>query len=497
MDKIIDNKVLLRELAADAADLVRHRVDMVPPLTPEQLKALAETLLETQPQYHEYRDWALVFINNALWADVVAAVPNRRKLLLIPQCLKNDELCRAEIDEFGLLCEGCGACEISGILDFADAHGMMSMVAEGSTMVAGLIEGGEVDAMIGVSCFSALEKAFRQMVDHGVPGLALPLNGAGCKNTSIDTAFLKQIVSEKNDAEISLIHSGPILHEVKGWFASEKLERIMGPLRSKTDEIARIGLDSDGKRYRPFLFVAAARCLGVSDQNALEKLAVAVECFHKASLIHDDIEDGDEIRNDKPALQAGFGMPVALNAGDFLLGEGYRMISELETSAEIKAELLAAAVAGHLELARGQGEELLQRRHDRPISLAALKEIFRQKTSPAFNVAFQFAAIIAGGGTLEKSILAEFSDHLGIGYQIVDDLRDTAAENLLPVENVSIIPAIMREENVDFAGARDKALMILGEHKGLALASLEKLKNINLKRLLFQVAHKILKYDDN
>ena len=96
-----------------------------------------------------------------------------------------------------------------------------------------------------------------------------------------------------------------------------------------TDAIAREWLARAGKRWRPYL----ATCCGLwvaleSDGRRrrraagrrASKLAVAVECFHKASLIHDDIEDGDLARYGEPTLHAEHGVPVALNVGDLLLG---------------------------------------------------------------------------------------------------------------------------------------------------------------------------------
>ena len=82
----------------------------------------------------------------------------------------------------------------------------------------------------------------------------------------------------------------------------------------------------------------------------LKKLAVAVECFHKASLIHDDIEDNDAERYGEPAMHTEHGMPVALNVGDFLLGEGYRLIGELDIDPAIRVRMLRTAADGHLTL---------------------------------------------------------------------------------------------------------------------------------------------------
>ena len=86
----------------------------------------------------------------------------------------------------------------------------------------------------------------------------------------------------------------------------------------------------------------------------LKKIAVAVECFTKASLIHDDIEDEDAERYGEQTLHEEHGLAVALNVGDLLIGEGYRLIGETTVSAEQKAAMLKVAADGQRHLCRGQ-----------------------------------------------------------------------------------------------------------------------------------------------
>src|SRR4029079_12742848 len=117
--------------------------------------------------------------------------------------------------------------------------------------------------------------------------------------------------------------------DVPAWFAPESLAEVMGQGSDETSARARVWLMKAGERCRPYLAACAYMALQ-SDKHdepppapaALKKLAVAGECFHKESLIQHDIEDQDEKRYGEPTLHAEVGMPVALNAGDFLLGEG-------------------------------------------------------------------------------------------------------------------------------------------------------------------------------
>jgi len=120
-------------------------------------------------------------------------------------------------------------------------------------------------------------------------------------------------------------------HEVETWFTPAALEQFMGVPDGDTEQIAREWLTRAGKRWRPFLAVSAFQALraepGASLPDAIRKLAISVECFHKASLIHDDIEDGDETRYGAKTMHAQYGVPVALNVGDYLIGDRISAVS--------------------------------------------------------------------------------------------------------------------------------------------------------------------------
>src|SRR6185436_2079766 len=100
-------------------------------------------------------------------------------------------------------------------------------------------------------------------------------------------------------------------------FTPLNLDAIVGPAKGATEKIAREWLCRAGKRWRPFLTVSAYQALRVTPgaplPEDLRKVAVAVECFHKASLIHDDIEDDDAERYGKKTLHEEHGVAVALN----------------------------------------------------------------------------------------------------------------------------------------------------------------------------------------
>src|SRR5439155_15239826 len=188
--------------------------------------------------------------------------------------------------------------------------------------------------------------------------------------------------------------------EVDFWFSPAALDLIMGNAEGETERIARQWLGRAGKRWRPFLTVAAFQALRGETSAPLpenvRKIAVAVESFHKASLIHDDIEDNDAERYGEKTLHEEHGIAVALNVGDLLIGEGYRLIGECGASGEQIAAMLLVASQGQRQLCRGQGAELVWARKPEPLTPMQVLDIFRHKTAPAFEVALRLGALYAG-----------------------------------------------------------------------------------------------------
>jgi geranylgeranyl pyrophosphate synthase len=256
----------------------------------------------------------------------------------------------------------------------------------------------------------------------------------------------------------------------------------------------------------------------------LKKIAAAIECFHKASLIHDDIEDNDIERYGEKTLHEEHGIAVALNVGDLLIGEGYRLIGASDVSAGQRVAMLQAAATGQRQLCRGQGAELVWQQNPAPLKSTEVLDIFRKKTAPAFEVALRLGAIYAGEEAHEEvsEILAAYSENLGIAYQIRDDLSDLGADgetNDLAGLRPSLLLAVAHERAKDDAKktlatvwrrqlptgktfadieamytdlkATDRADTLLATYKEEAIRSLRELENANLKGLLRRVIGKI------
>lgn len=417
-----------RQRLREAARLYVQACRLVPPLGMDELRQHAATLMAREGLPAELADFMMVLVSNAVWRDTVAAIPFERRMLLLPQCLRNRAVCRAEMDELGVLCMECGACPIGGLQAEAERLGYVVLVAEGATVVAKLLEGGKIDAVIGVSCLSALERSFPHMASGAVPGIAIPLVRDGCTGTTVDEEWIREAIALRVAADWCGWQDPDALREtVREWFTPSALDALMGPAASATERIARGWLLKGGKRWRPLLTACAYQAL-LGRVGALPagvaQLGLAVECFHKASLVHDDIEDSDNERYGEATLHRAHGVPVAINVGDFLLGEGYRLIAACGLPAEAVGRLFTVAAEGHRLLSLGQGAELVWVRQPGMATVGEVLEIFRQKTAPAFDVALRLGAIAGGADPAMCEILRAFSEALGVGYQIRDDLDD-------------------------------------------------------------------------
>jgi len=400
----------------------------VGPLSVAELREHAGAVLNRARLSCKYLDYTAVLVNNEVWRRKVAGIPFEKRLLLLPKCLRDAKQCPAEFDEVGLLCEHCGRCLIDGFKSRAEELGYAVLIAEGSPVVMSLIESGRIETVIGVSCLSVLERVFPYMEAGAVPGLAIPLLQDGCANTSVDVDRVWDAIYLTGDDGHCRLDLEGLRQKVNGWFTEESLRELLAGDGSQAAELALAWMARVGKRWRPFLVACVHEALaGGKDGErpaGLRKAAVAVECFHKASLIHDDIEDGDDLRYGQKTLHAEYGIPIALNVGDLLLGEGYRLLVELDAADGCKTKMLAAAVQGHRSLCLGQGSELCWVHQPRPLGVDAVIEIFRKKTSPAFEVALKLGALLAGGDEGLNEVFEQYSRSLGVAYQIRDDIDD-------------------------------------------------------------------------
>jgi geranylgeranyl pyrophosphate synthase len=208
------------------------------------------------------------------------------------------------------------------------------------------------------------------------------------------------------------------------------------PLR-KHESIAYDFLSRGGKRSRPFITLAAYDALkgapgtlaegGCELPDTVKHAAIAIETFHKASLVHDDIEDDDAFRYGQETLHRVHGVGTAINIGDYLIGLGYRPVARdrKELGAEVAADILDKFAEAHTKLSEGQGAELLWRDAESKAltTLDALK-IYALKTSPAFEAALFTGLRLAGPVEKYEKTIADYCRNIGVAFQILNDIKD-------------------------------------------------------------------------
>jgi geranylgeranyl pyrophosphate synthase len=503
------------------------RVAPVAPMPLDELEVHARAILKETGGSELYLHYTAVLLSNEMWSETLASIPYERRLLLMPKCLRVEDKCPAPFDEFGLLCKQCGLCTIEDFQNEAERLGYAVLVAEGSAVVMSLIQTGKIEAIVGISCLPVLERTFPYIEAAAIPSVAVPLLQDDCIDTTVDIDWVWDIIHLTSEDKTRRLDLNDLQSDVRSWFSSDELEKVMGAADGIAEEIARDWLSDEGKRWRPYLSVAAFQALRKDPDQPLpfdlRKIAVAVECFHKASLIHDDIQDGDATRYGKPTMHEEHGVAVAINVGDLLIGEGYRLIAESGAPESVMSQMLKVAADGQRQLCRGQGDELNWALRPQPLNHKQVLEIHRYKTSPAFEVALKLGASYSGTLNEVSGVIESYSENLGVAYQIRDDMDDVSDDSLTEADskfrpNVLLALALEKSSGEDqslmeslwncelapgadgfgeireiahSSGADERCVTLLEMYKEAAVRSLAELDNENLKGLLRRVLGKI------
>ncbi|MBI5387356.1 MAG: polyprenyl synthetase family protein [Verrucomicrobia bacterium] len=188
----------------------------------------------------------------------------------------------------------------------------------------------------------------------------------------------------------------------------------------------RYSLFAGGKRLRPALCLAAAEACGGRITPALP-LACAVECIHTYSLIHDDLPamDNDDYRRGKPTNHKVFGEGIAVLAGDALLTQAFEIAAQAQGWPRYPHRALVlevAKAAGSLQLIAGQVADL--EGEGKRISAEELRYIHERKTSALLCCSVRLGGMSANGTPAQLKALTAFGYHVGLAFQIIDDILD-------------------------------------------------------------------------
>ena len=216
-------------------------------------------------------------------------------------------------------------------------------------------------------------------------------------------------------------------------YLQEKIALINEDLRNflpKDDSLLsrsmRYSALAPGKRIRAVLVIASSLCVGGRIEDVLPA-ACAIEFIHAFSLIHDDLPcmDDDDLRRGIPTNHKKFGEATAVLAADALFALAFEVISsdKMAPAKHVNRVVLEVSKsAGHTGMAKGQSLDMES--EGKEISLADLCEIHSRKTGDLIVASCRTGAILAGAPEKEISILSDYAAHLGMAFQIKDDILD-------------------------------------------------------------------------
>lgn len=186
----------------------------------------------------------------------------------------------------------------------------------------------------------------------------------------------------------------------------------------------RYAMAGNGKRIRPVLLLLSCDALGGSVQQALPA-AAAVELMHNFTLVHDDIMDRDETRRGRPTVHRKWNVDVAILAGDGLVVLAYQSL--LQTDTPQLSRICEIFTNGILEICEGQALDA-EFEHDEGVTMARYEVMIMKKTARLLAICTQIGALLANANAAQIAAFRRFAEHLGLAFQIQDDLLDITVE---------------------------------------------------------------------
>lgn len=247
-------------------------------------------------------------------------------------------------------------------------------------------------------------------------------------------------------------------------------------LNTNLEESMQYSLNAGGKRIRPLLLLLTLDALNVDYQRGM-KAAVALEMIHTYSLIHDDLPamDNDDYRRGKPTNHKVYGEWKAILAGDALLTKAFDLVAnDSLNSSDINIKLIQrlSYASGHLGMVGGQTLDMESEHQS--VELETLEMIHKAKTGELINFAVMAASEIAQVDDNIKTYLKDYSLHLGLMFQIKDDLLDIYGDENKLGKKIGSDIANEKSTYVSLLG-KEGAEEKLVYHKNQALESLHKI----------------------
>ena len=202
----------------------------------------------------------------------------------------------------------------------------------------------------------------------------------------------------------------------------DALKENLNPYLDLVGDVAGHIIFSGGKRLRPLLMVLCARICGYN--GTYDKIfSSAIEYLHAATLLHDDLVDDASVRRGKQVAHLKWGNPTTVLVGDFLLARAMSISAGTEKLRII--QLLAELTEN---MSQGEVHQLMSKGNVN-LTEAEYLEVIRRKTAMLFEAACRTSAVLADASADKESALAEYGYHLGVAFQMADDLLDYTTDS--------------------------------------------------------------------
>ena len=198
------------------------------------------------------------------------------------------------------------------------------------------------------------------------------------------------------------------------------LKANLRPHLELVGDVAGHLLFSGGKRFRPLLALLSTRLCHYTAADAV-RFSVIFEYLHAATLLHDDVVDGAALRRGRPVAHSIWDSPTVVLTGDFLLARSLSL-----AAATGNCDIIATIAEITENMSQGEIDQL-HRKGDIELTEAAYRTVIRRKTAVLFQGACRAGALLAGAEIHHTQAMADYGYHLGMAFQIVDDLLDYTA----------------------------------------------------------------------
>jgi octaprenyl-diphosphate synthase len=199
------------------------------------------------------------------------------------------------------------------------------------------------------------------------------------------------------------------------------LAENLKPYLPLVSHVAKYIMFSGGKRIRPLLMILSARLCGYEGDYD-KTLSVVFEYLHAATLLHDDVVDGADVRRGNPVAHSIWGNPATVLVGDFLLARSIAIAAETDSVPII--DVLANTTA---QMSQGEIHQLLHK-GDLTVTEADYLEVIKRKTAYLIRAACQVGALLSEAPKEQVQAMAEYGYQLGVAFQMADDLLDYTAD---------------------------------------------------------------------